>query len=268
MRTGTFASPGRRPRASRRLDQARSRSWHSPGRAFTRPGPPAPPPRGRAAITQPREDAVPQRRTITKPKARARANHYERDLDRGPANHVPLSPLSFLARAATVYADKPAVIHGDRSFTYAQLYARCRRLASALRRRRVGRGDTVAVMAPNVPAMLEAHYGVPMAGAVLNALNYRLDARSIAFMLEHGGTKVLLTDREFSDTIGQALGLVKRKLTVIDIDDPLHDGGRLLGEKDYEAFLDEGDPEHAWRGPADEWQAICLIYTSGTTGDR
>jgi len=210
---------------------------------------------------------VPQRRKIAKPKARARANHYERDLDRGPANYVPLSPLSFLARAASVYPDKPAVIHGDRSFTYAQLYARCRRLASALRRRRIGPGDTVAVMAPNVPAMLEAHYGVPMAGAVLNALNYRLDARSIAFMLEHGGTKVLLTDREFSDTIGQALGLVKRKLTVIDIDDPLHDGGRLLGEKDYEAFLDEGDPEHAWRGPADEWQAICLLYTSGTTGN-
>jgi len=210
---------------------------------------------------------VPQRRTITKPKARARANHYERDLDRGPANHVPLSPLSFLARAATVYADKPAVIHGDRSFTYAQLYARCRRLASALRRRRVGRGDTVAVMAPNVPAMLEAHYGVPMAGAVLNPLNYRLDARSIAFMLEHAGTRVLITDREFSDTIGQALGTLRRRLTVIDIDDPLHEGGTLLGEKDYEAFLEEGDPEYAWRGPADEWQAISLLYTSGTTGN-
>ena len=210
---------------------------------------------------------MPQRRTITKPKARARANHYERDLDRGPANHVPLSPLSFLARAATVYADKPAVIHGDRSFTYAQLYARCRRLASALRRRRVGRGDTVAVMAPNVPAMLEAHYGVPMAGAVLNPLNYRLDARSIAFMLEHAGTRVLITDREFSDTIGQALGTLRRRLTVIDIDDPLHEGGTLLGEKDYEAFLEEGDPEYAWRGPADEWQAISLLYTSGTTGN-
>ncbi|MBI2492293.1 MAG: acyl-CoA synthetase [Candidatus Rokubacteria bacterium] len=194
-------------------------------------------------------------------------NHYEQDLGRGPANYVPLSPLSFLVRAATVYRDKPAVIHGDRSFTYAELYARCRRLASALRRRRVGPGDTVALMAPNVPAMLEAHYGVPMAGAVLNALNYRLDARSIAFMLEHGGARVLITDREFSDTIGQALGMVKRKPTVIDIDDPLHEGGKLLGEKDYEAFLEEGDPEHAWRGPADEWQAICLLYTSGTTGN-
>src|SRR3990167_7711459 len=267
MRTGTFASPGRRPRAPRRLDQARSRSWHSPGRAFTRPGPPAYHPRGRAAITQPREGGRPPRPTVTEPQARARANHYERDLDRGPANHVPLSPLSFLARAATVYADKPAVIHGDSSFTYAQLYARCRRLASALRRRRIGRGDTVAVMAPNVPAMLEAHYGVPMAGAVLNPLNYRLDARSIAFMLEHAGTRVLITDREFSDTIGQALGTLRRRLTVIDIDDPLHEGGTLLGEKDYEAFLEEGDPEYAWRGPADEWQGISLLYTSGTTGN-
>jgi len=210
---------------------------------------------------------VPQRRKITKPKARAGANHYERDLGRGATNHVPLSPLSFLSRAASVYPDKPAVIHGDRSFTYAEFYGRCRRLASALRRRRIGLGDTVAVMAPNVPAMLEAHYGVPMAGAVLNALNYRLDARSIAFMLEHGRAKALITDREFSDTIAQALGMLKRRLTVIDIDDPLHDGGQLLGEKDYEALLDEGDPEYAWRGPADEWQAISLLYTSGTTGN-
>jgi fatty-acyl-CoA synthase len=188
-------------------------------------------------------------------------------LDRGPANWAALTPLSFLAWAAHVYAAKPAVIHGERTFTYAELYARCRRLASALTRRGIGRGDCVAVMAPNVPAMLEAHYGIPMAGAVLNALNYRLDARSIAFILEHGNARLLITDREFSSTIEDALRLLGRPIPVIDIDDPLHDGGRLLGEKDYEALLAEGDPAFAWAPPADEWQAICLLYTSGTTGD-
>jgi fatty-acyl-CoA synthase len=195
------------------------------------------------------------------------ARPFEQDLPRRPANFAALTPLSFLAWAAGVYADKPAVIHGDRVFTYAELDARCRRLASALVRRGIRPGDTVAVMAPNVPAMLEAHYGVPMAGAVLNALNYRLDARSIAFILEHGEAKLLITDREFSPTIEEALGRLGRRLAVIDIDDPLHDGGRRLGEKDYEALLAEGDPTFAWSPPADEWQAICLLYTSGTTGD-
>jgi len=192
------------------------------------------------------------------------------DLDRGPANYAPLTPLSFLARAAAVYPRKPAVIHGDRTWTYAEFYARCRRLASALARRGVGLGDTVAVMAPNVPAMLEAHYGVPMAGAVLNALNYRLDAQSIAFILEHGEAKLLITDKEFSNTIRDALALLTRKIPVIDIDDPLYaedKGGRLLGEKDYEAFLLEGDAGFDWRPPTDEWQALCLLYTSGTTGN-
>src|SRR6266511_941313 len=186
-----------------------------------------------------------RRKTVVKKRAKPEPNQYDLGLDRVAANYVPLTPLSFLARAAGVYPQKPAVIHGDLTLSYADFYARCRRLASALRRRGIGRGDTVAVMAPNVPALLEAHYGVPMAGAVLNALNYRLDARSIAFILEHG----------------------QARLPVIDIDDPSHAGGRLLGEKDYEAFLDEGDPGFDWRGPADEWQAICLLYTSGTTGD-
>ena len=192
---------------------------------------------------------------------------FEQDLDRGPANYTPLSPLSFLAWAARVHPDKAAVIHGDRTFTYAELAARCRRLASALARRGIGRGDSVAIMAPNVPAMLEAHYGVPLAGAVLNPLNYRLDARSIAFILEHGEAKLLITDREFSSTIEEALRLLGRPIPVVDIDDPLYEGGRRLGEQDYEALLGEGDP--AWTGtlPVDEWQAICLLYTSGTTGD-
>ena len=192
---------------------------------------------------------------------------YDDHLGRGPANYTPLTPLSFLAWAARVYPGKAAVLHGERTFSYAELAERCHRLASALHRRGIGRGDTVAILAPNVPAMLEAHYGVPLAGAVLNPLNYRLDARSIAFILDHGEAKLLITDREFSSTIEEALRLLGRPITVIDIDDPLYEGGRRLGEKDYEALLAEGDP--AWPGlpPADEWQAICLLYTSGTTGD-
>ncbi len=208
-----------------------------------------------------------RRKTVVKKRAKPEPNQYELGLDRVAANYVPLTPLSFLARAAGVYPQKAAVIHGDLTLSYADFYARCRRLASALRRRGIGRGDTVAVMAPNVPAMLEAHYGVPMAGAVLNALNYRLDARSLAFILKHGGAKLLITDKEFSETIERALGLLELRIPVIDIDDPLYTGGKLLGEKEYEALLDEGDPEFDWRGPADEWQAICLLYTSGTTGN-
>jgi fatty-acyl-CoA synthase len=188
-------------------------------------------------------------------------------LQRRDANFAPLSPLSFLSRAADIYPEKVAVIHGKTRISYAELYRRCRRLASALRRRGVGRGDTVAFLAPNVPAMLEAHYGVAMAGAVLNALNYRLDARSIAFCLEHGGAKVLVTDREFSSVAKAALDGMARTPLVIDIDDPLHEGGELIGEKDYEAFLGEGDPEFPWSPPTDEWDAITLCYTSGTTGN-
>ena len=208
-----------------------------------------------------------RRKTVAKKQAKPEPNQYDLGLDRVAANYVPLTPLSFLARAAGVYPQKPAVIHGDLTVSYADFYTRCRRLASALRRRGIGRGDTVAVMAPNVPAMLEAHYGVPMTGAVLNALNYRLDARSLAFILKHGGAKLLITDKEFSETIERALGLLELRIPVIDIDDPLYTGGKLLGEKQYEALLDEGDPEFDWRGPADEWQAICLLYTSGTTGN-
>jgi fatty-acyl-CoA synthase len=194
-------------------------------------------------------------------------NPFEAGLERRPANWAPLSPLSFLARAAAVYPTKPAVIHGERTFTYAEFAARCRRLASSLQRRGIGPGDTVAVMAPNVPAMLEAHYGIPMAGAVLNALNYRLDARTIAFILEHGRARLLITDTEFASTIAEALTLLSRPIPVVDIDDPLGDGGARLGEKDYEELLDEGDADFASEEPRDEWQAICLLYTSGTTGN-
>ena len=200
-------------------------------------------------------------------RSRKQAGIFDRDLDRGPANYVALSPLSFLRRSAAVYPRKVAVIHGERQFTYAQFHARCRRLASALKRRRIGHGDTVAVMAPNVPALLEAHYGVPMAGAVLNALNYRLDARTIAACLEHGQAKLLIVDREYSAVVSAALAMLKNKPTVIDIDDPLHEGGTLIGEKDYEAFLQEGSVDYSLPELTDEWQAICLLYTSGTTGN-
>ena len=192
---------------------------------------------------------------------------YDIDLDRNAANYQPLSPVNFLVRAAAVYPNKTAVIHGDTSFTYAEFYTRSRRLASALAKRGIGRGDTVSIMAPNVPPLLEAHYAVPMLGAVLNALNIRLDASAIAFMLDHGEAKVILTDRMFSGVIKEALEIATNTPLVIDIDDPLNQSGELLGEMDYETFLQEGDPEFTWTPPEDEWQALSLNYTSGTTGN-
>jgi fatty-acyl-CoA synthase len=194
-------------------------------------------------------------------------NYDAPHLRRSAANYAPLSPLSFLARAAAIYPDKTAIIHGSQRTSYAEFYQRCRRLADALRRRGVGPGEVVAVMAPNVPAMLEAHYGVAMAGGVLNALNYRLDARSIAFILDHGGANIVLSDREFAAVMREALSLAANRPLVIDINDPAHVGGALIGEIDYEAFLASGDPAAPWQLPADEWQAIALGYTSGTTGN-
>jgi fatty-acyl-CoA synthase len=197
-----------------------------------------------------------------------RANAYETDLDRNPANYAPLTPLTFVERAASVYPERTAVVHGARRYTWRQTYARCRRLASALAGRGIGVGDTVAVMAANTPEIYECHFGVPMLGAVLNTLNTRLDADAIAFMLNHGNARVLITDREFSETVARALEQVVHRPVVIDIDDREYDGpGELLGEKDYEALLGEGDPEYAWQPPADEWMAISLNYTSGTTGN-
>jgi len=192
---------------------------------------------------------------------------YETDLDRNPANHRAMTPLDYLAWSANVYPDKTAVIHGDLKYSYKEFYGRCRRLACALWDRGVRKGDTVSVMAPNVPALLEAHYGVPMIGAILNALNIRLDAANIAFILNHAETKVLITDREFSGVIKEVLSELRNPPLVIDIDDPLFEGGELLGEKDYESFLEEGSPTFEWTRPDDEWQAIALNYTSGTTGN-
>jgi 3-(methylthio)propionyl---CoA ligase len=196
------------------------------------------------------------------------ANPYELDLDRNPANHAPLTPLGFIERAAAVYPTRPAVVHGERRFTWSETYARCRRLASALAARGLGRGDTVAVMLANTPEMVECHFGVPMAGAVLNALNTRLDAEAIAFMLEHGGAKLVIVDREYAEVMAKALALMKSKPLVVGVDDPEYTGpGQRIGAADYESFLAKGDPEFAWSPPADEWDAISLNYTSGTTGN-
>ena len=192
---------------------------------------------------------------------------YLTGLEKNQANYTPLTPLTFIERAAYVYPDRLAVVHGEHRKTWKETYARCRRLASALAGRGIGKNDTVAVMSPNIPAIYEAHFGVPMCGAVLNTLNTRLDAATLAFMLGHGGAKVLITDREYSATIEAALAMMPVKPIVIDIDDPMYVGGKLVGEKTYEDFLLEGDPGYAWQNPADEWDAIALNYTSGTTGD-
>ena len=193
---------------------------------------------------------------------------YDTDLERNPANFQPLTPLSFLARAAEVYPDVAAIVHGARSWNYRQFYARARQLASALSRRGIKRGDTVSVMLANTPAMIEAHYGVPMAGAVLNTINTRLDSAIVAFGFDHAETTVLITDREYSKVVKDALAICKAKPLVIDYDDPEFTGaGERLGGIEYEEFLREGEADFAWQMPGDEWDAISLNYTSGTTGD-
>ncbi|PHQ71954.1 MAG: acyl-CoA synthetase [Sneathiella sp.] len=195
------------------------------------------------------------------------ANPYETDLDANPANYEPLTPISFLARSAAVYPGHTAIAYGDRSHTYKETYARARRLASALKAKGLKEGDTVSIMAPNIPAIYESHFAVPMMGGVLNALNTRLDAAALAFILDHGDCKLLMTDREYSSVITEALSLAKSNPIVIDIEDPAAVGGEFIGEMEYEEFLATGDPEFNWSGPTDEWKAISLNYTSGTTGD-
>ncbi|HEY5896758.1 MAG TPA: acyl-CoA synthetase [Burkholderiales bacterium] len=194
-------------------------------------------------------------------------NIFEQDLQRNAANYAPLTPLSFLERAAYVYPERLSVVHGAQRYTWKETYARCRRLGAALNKRGIGVGHTVAAMLPNVPPMYEAHFGVAMAGATLNTLNTRLDAEAIAFMLDHGEARLLLTDREFAPTIEGALKLVKRKIAVVDVEDAEFGAGKRLGELTYEQLLAEGDPNFAWRWPEDEWEAISLNYTSGTTGN-
>src|SRR5690606_19973623 len=189
------------------------------------------------------------------------------ELRKRSANFVPLTPISFLSRAATFFANRTAVIHGARQFTYADLYARSRRLAHALTKAGVKRGDTVAILAPNTPALLEAHYAVPMIGAVLNPINIRLDPATIAFCLKHGEAKVMLADREFAGSVLPALEELQAKPLVIDIADAEAPQAPNFGSFEYEDFLTTGDPEFAYPGPEDEWDSICLLYTSGTTGN-
>jgi fatty-acyl-CoA synthase len=198
----------------------------------------------------------------------AKGDPYEIDLDRNPANYAPLTPLGFIERAAQVYPERTALIHGARRATWAATYSRCRRLASVLARQGVAKGDTVAAMLANTPEMYECHFGVPMTGAVLNTLNTRLDPEAIAFMLEHGGAKILLADREFSGTVVKALAVLKSKPLVIDVDDSEYQGpGERIGAQEYESFIAQGDAGYAWEPPGDEWNAISLNYTSGTTGN-
>jgi fatty-acyl-CoA synthase len=196
------------------------------------------------------------------------ASPYARHLDKNPANYQPLTPLSFLERAAAIYPSHPAVTHGRLRLDYRQLYARARRLASALAAHGIGPGDTVSVMLPNVPAMIEAHYGVPMLGAVLHALNTRLDAAAIAFQLDHAESNAVICDREFAGVINEALALAAVRPLLVDYaDDEFPQPSQAVGELGYEALLAAGDPEYRWRMPADEWEAISLNYTSGTTGN-
>ena len=195
-------------------------------------------------------------------------SQYDIGLDKTPANFVALTPLSFLARTAAVYPDHVSTVYESRTFTWSQTYARCRRFASFLVGRNIGHGDTVAAMLPNIPAMNELHFAVPMAGAVLNALNIRLDAASIAFQLDHGGAKIILVDPEFAGVISEALTLMKEpRPLVIDVDDAAFTGGKRIGEFEYEDAVAQGDPGFEARWPQDEWDAIALSYTSGTTGN-
>ncbi|MBV8658768.1 MAG: acyl-CoA synthetase [Burkholderiales bacterium] len=193
---------------------------------------------------------------------------YNTGLDQNAANYVAMTPLDFIERAATVYGERTAIVHGALRQNWRDTYARCRQLASALAQRGIRRGDTVAVMLPNTPPMVEAHFGVPMCGAVLNTLNTRLDADAIAFMLDHGEAKAIIVDREFSPTIKAALERCTAKPIVIDAFDAEYTGTNpALGSLEYEALLTEGDPAYAWVPPQDEWDAIALNYTSGTTGN-
>jgi fatty-acyl-CoA synthase len=196
-----------------------------------------------------------------------RMNPYSQDLDRNDANYAPLTPVSFIARTAYIWPERTAVVHGSLRYTWKETYERSRRLASALAGVGIGHGDTVAAMLANTPEMIEASFGVPMSGGVLNTLNTRLDAEALAFMLDHGEAKALITDTEFAPVMKAALARARRKPIVIDVADALGPGGERLGATDYESFIAAGDPAYAWKPPADEWDAISLNYTSGTTGN-
>ncbi|MFP6680962.1 MAG: AMP-binding protein, partial [Gammaproteobacteria bacterium] len=192
---------------------------------------------------------------------------YEQDLDKVTANHTQLSPLSYIERAASVYPQQLAVVHGDRRFTWSETFTRCRQLASTLQKRGIGLNDTVAVLATNIPAFYEALFGVPASGAVINPINIRLDADAIAFILDHGEAKILITDTEFAPVVKEALAKCSVEPIIIDIADEAALCHDRLGEIEYEDFIAQGDPDFPWKLPEDEWQAISLCYTSGTTGN-
>lgn len=198
---------------------------------------------------------------------RPKSGKYDLGLGKNDANYAELSPLTFIERTASVFPRRTSLIHGDTRYTWEETFLRSRLLASALEKQGVGKGDTVAMIAPNIPAHFEAHFGVPATRGVLNSINIRQDADTIAFILEHGEAKVLITDREFSEVVDKALNMLDRDLLVIDIDDPQGKRGKAVGDTTYEEFIDTGDADYCWRGPEDEWDAISLNYTSGTTGN-
>ncbi len=223
-------------------------------------------PRPRKSLARRAVDAA--MRVMPRLGAKVSRGPFETDLDRNGANFRPLTPISFLQRSAAIYPDLTAIIHGNTRYTYAEFYARSRKLASALQQKGIKKGDTVSVMLANTPPMLEAHYGIPMTGGIINPLNTRLDAAALAFILDHGETKILITDREFAATIEEVLKLCKVKPLVIDYDDKeFPQTGKRLGSIEYEDFIAPGDPEFDWAMPDDEWDSIALNYTSGTTGN-
>ena len=196
-------------------------------------------------------------------------NHYETNLDKNKANHVPLTPLSFLNRAKDIYPNYEAIVYEDRKYTWTQVYKRCLKFASALEKIGIKKGDTVSFLAFNTPEIFEAHYSVPMTGAILNTINIRLDAKTIAYILEHSEAKVLVVDRQLHTEVKKALSTLNKKITIIDIHDKFADQSKLekIGDLEYEEFLNSGDEDYKWRMPDDEWEAITLSYTSGTTGN-
>lgn len=200
----------------------------------------------------------------------SKRNNYEMNLDKNATNFVPLSPLSFLERTKAVFPEYTSIVYGERTYTWSETHTRCLKFASALEKQGIGLGDTVSIIAPNTPEIFEAHYAVPMTGAVLNAINTRLEADTIAYILDHGDAKVLIVDTQLSPTVKEALAKSKKEILVIDIEDPKADlkagEGERLGKCSYEDFLEQGDGDYAWKRPEDEWQAISLNYTSGTTG--
>ena len=259
------------PRPKR--SKAKTAAPGKPGRGKAAAGTSAAHSTKRASSARPRKSNVRRvadaaLRAVPRRVTRLGTRPYDTDLDKNPANYQPLTPLTFLERSAKVFPHHPAILHGARRYSYEEFYGRARRLASALAKQGVKKGDTVAVMLANTPPMLEAHYGVPMTGAVLNALNTRLDATALAFILDHGEAKVLITDREFATVVKETLALAKVRPFVIDFDDhEFPQEGDLLGSVEYETFLAGGDPDYAWEYPDDEWDAISLNYTSGTTGN-